>query len=80
MKMKTLLAAGLLGLMSLGSVTAAPIKIGYSDWPGYTVLEVQCNVVAGHGVSFHPMLKLTLDVIRDVKRDKRRAPAGCSRS
>ena len=40
MKMKTLLAAGLLGLMSLGAVTAAPIKIGYSDWPGYTVLEV----------------------------------------
>ena len=40
MKMKTLLAAGLLGLMSLGSVTAAPIKIGYSDWPGYTVMEI----------------------------------------
>jgi len=40
MKVKTLLAAGLLGLMSLGAVTAAPIKIGYSDWPGYTVLEV----------------------------------------
>src|SRR6201985_1044683 len=40
MKAKTLLAAGLLGLMSLGSVTAATIKIGYSDWPGYTVLEV----------------------------------------
>ncbi|HWC59972.1 MAG TPA: ABC transporter substrate-binding protein [Verrucomicrobiae bacterium] len=40
MKIKTLLAAGLLGLMSLGAVTAAPIKIGYSDWPGYTVLEV----------------------------------------
>lgn len=40
MKVKTLLAAGLLGLMSLGAVSAAPIKIGYSDWPGYTVLEV----------------------------------------
>jgi NitT/TauT family transport system substrate-binding protein len=40
MKVKTLLAAGLLGLMSLSAVTAAPIKIGYSDWPGYTVLEV----------------------------------------
>jgi NitT/TauT family transport system substrate-binding protein len=40
MKVKTVLAAGLLGLMSLGAVTAAPIKIGYSDWPGYTVLEV----------------------------------------
>lgn len=40
MKMKTLLAAGLLGLTSLSSVLADPIKIGYSDWPGYTVLEV----------------------------------------
>jgi ABC-type nitrate/sulfonate/bicarbonate transport system substrate-binding protein len=40
MKLKTLLAIGLLGLMSLSAVTAAPIKIGYSDWPGYTVLEV----------------------------------------
>jgi NitT/TauT family transport system substrate-binding protein len=40
MKIKTLLAAGLLGLMSLSAVTAAPIKIGYSDWPGFTLLEV----------------------------------------
>src|SRR5215468_71790 len=40
MKAKTLVAAGLLGLMSLSSVTAAPLKIGYSDWPGYTVLEI----------------------------------------
>jgi NitT/TauT family transport system substrate-binding protein len=40
MKLKTVMAAGILGLMSLGAVTAAPIKIGYSDWPGYTVLEV----------------------------------------
>jgi NitT/TauT family transport system substrate-binding protein len=40
MKLKKLFAAGLLGLMSLGAVTAAPIKIGYSDWPGFTVLEV----------------------------------------
>src|ERR1041385_67345 len=40
MKIKTLLAAGLLGLMSLGAATAAPIKIGYSDWPGYTVMEI----------------------------------------
>jgi NitT/TauT family transport system substrate-binding protein len=40
MKAKTLLAAGLLGLMGLSAVEAAPIKIGYSDWPGYTVLEV----------------------------------------
>jgi NitT/TauT family transport system substrate-binding protein len=40
MKLKTLIAAMLLGLMSLGAVTAAPIKIGYSDWPGFTILEV----------------------------------------
>ena len=40
MNIKTLLAAGLLGLMGLNEVTAAPLKIGYSDWPGYTVLEV----------------------------------------
>jgi NitT/TauT family transport system substrate-binding protein len=40
MKIKTLITAGLLGLMSLGSASAATIKIGYSDWPGYTVMEV----------------------------------------
>ena len=40
MKLKTVLAAGLLGLIGLSSVTAATIKIGYSDWPGYTVMEV----------------------------------------
>ncbi|HEX4265593.1 MAG TPA: ABC transporter substrate-binding protein [Verrucomicrobiae bacterium] len=40
MKAKTLLAAGLLGLMGLSAVSAAPIKIGYSDWPGYTVMEI----------------------------------------
>lgn len=40
MKIKKLLAAGLLGLMGLSSVSAETIKIGYSDWPGYTVLEV----------------------------------------
>jgi NitT/TauT family transport system substrate-binding protein len=40
MKAKTLLTAALLGLMGLSAVSAAPIKIGYSDWPGYTVLEV----------------------------------------
>ncbi len=40
MKAKTMLATGLLGLMGLSSVTAATIKIGYSDWPGYTVMEI----------------------------------------
>jgi NitT/TauT family transport system substrate-binding protein len=40
MKAKTLLAAALLGLTGLGSVRAATIKIGYSDWPGYTVMEI----------------------------------------
>jgi len=40
MKLKTLLTIGLIGLASLAGVNAAPIKIGYSDWPGYTVLEV----------------------------------------
>ncbi len=45
MKIKKVLAAGLLGLMSLGAVTAAPIKIGYSDWPGYTVLDRRLDSV-----------------------------------
>jgi NitT/TauT family transport system substrate-binding protein len=40
MKAKTLIAVGLLGLMGLSSVSAAPLKLGYSDWPGYTVMEV----------------------------------------
>jgi len=40
MKLKTMLAAGVLGLIGLSSISAAPIKIGYSDWPGYTVMEI----------------------------------------
>src|SRR5215471_21397088 len=40
MKVKSLLAIALLGLASLAGVRADTIKIGYSDWPGYTVLEV----------------------------------------
>jgi len=40
MKTKTLLTAGLLGLIGLNVVAADPIKIGYSDWPGYTVMEI----------------------------------------
>jgi NitT/TauT family transport system substrate-binding protein len=40
MKLKTLLTMGLIGLASLAGVRADTIKIGYSDWPGYTVMEV----------------------------------------
>jgi|SRR6266850_598778 len=42
MKLKTLIGAALLGLACLArvNVTAAPLKIAYSDWPGYTLLEV----------------------------------------
>ena len=29
-----------LALVGLTIASAAPIKIAYSDWPGYTVLEV----------------------------------------
>jgi NitT/TauT family transport system substrate-binding protein len=39
-KLKTLIAMILIGMASLAGVMAAPIKIGYSDWPGYTVMEV----------------------------------------
>jgi len=42
--MKTTLrntALALLATMTLSSAShAAPLKIGYSDWPGYTILEV----------------------------------------
>ena len=40
MKINKLIAAGLLGLIGLSSVSAAPLKLGYSDWPGYTVMEI----------------------------------------
>jgi NitT/TauT family transport system substrate-binding protein len=41
MKLKTMLTIVLVGLAGLAGVRAADtIKIGYSDWPGYTVLEV----------------------------------------
>jgi NitT/TauT family transport system substrate-binding protein len=40
MKLKTLLTMGLIGLASLAGVRADTIKIGYSDWPGYTVMEI----------------------------------------
>ena len=43
MKMKVCraLVLSLIGLCTAaGSATAEPLKIGYSDWPGYTLLEV----------------------------------------
>jgi len=40
MKLKILLATVLVALAGMATLSAAPIKIGYSDWPGYTVLEV----------------------------------------
>ena len=40
MKLKTLLTMALVGLAGLAGVRADTIKLGYSDWPGYTVLEV----------------------------------------
>ena len=39
MKLKSLLSTAF-GLALAASLEAAPMKIGYSDWPGYTVLEV----------------------------------------
>lgn len=39
MKLRTL-AITLLGLLSALAVQGETLKIGYSDWPGYTVLEV----------------------------------------
>jgi len=40
MKLKTLTVVTLVGLVSLAGTRADTIKIGYSDWPGYTVMEV----------------------------------------
>lgn len=40
MKLKTLITAGLIGLAGVAGVMADTIKIGYSDWPGYTVMEI----------------------------------------
>ncbi len=39
MKLKSLLIAAL-GFASAASIHAEPLKIGYSDWPGFTILEV----------------------------------------
>ncbi len=40
MKLKTLLTMALIGLAGLAGAGADPIKIAYSDWPGYTIFEV----------------------------------------
>src|SRR5882762_5658248 len=40
MKPRTLIVSALIGLAILARVNAAPLKLAYSDWPGYTVLEV----------------------------------------
>ena len=40
MKLKTLFVSALAGVALAGPGMADPIKIGYSDWPGYTVMEV----------------------------------------
>lgn len=40
MKLRTLLTTAIIGLAGLASVLADPIKLAYSDWPGYTVMEV----------------------------------------
>ncbi|MGA2868905.1 MAG: ABC transporter substrate-binding protein [Verrucomicrobiota bacterium] len=40
MKLKTLGIMALVASASLAGVRADTIKIGYSDWPGYTVMEV----------------------------------------
>ena len=42
MKLHPKFVAGFMGLLALGSTShaAESLKIGYSDWPGYTLLEV----------------------------------------
>ena len=40
MKLKMLITVGLIGLACVAGVHGAPIKLAYSDWPGYTVMEV----------------------------------------
>src|SRR6266446_3381230 len=40
MKLKQLFIIALACLAGLAGTMAAPIKLAYSDWPGYTVLEV----------------------------------------
>jgi NitT/TauT family transport system substrate-binding protein len=40
MKLKTLVTMTLAGLLGLATASAAPLKIAYSDWPGFTIFEV----------------------------------------
>jgi len=40
MKLRTLTLATLAGLIGVAGMRADTIKIGYSDWPGYTVMEI----------------------------------------
>jgi len=40
MKLKKILTGALIATVSLAVAGAAPIKIAYSDWPGWTVLEI----------------------------------------
>ena len=40
MKLKALLTMALVGLVGLAEAGAAPLKIAYSDWPGFTIFEV----------------------------------------
>src|SRR5258707_13154760 len=40
MKLKLSIAVTMIGLAFSARVNAAPLKLAYSDWPGYTVLEV----------------------------------------
>ncbi len=40
MKLKVLTMATLLGVAGMAGTRADTIKIGYSDWPGYTVMEI----------------------------------------
>jgi NitT/TauT family transport system substrate-binding protein len=37
---KTILLAAVIGLSSLARVSAEPLKIGYSDWPGWVAWEI----------------------------------------
>ena len=40
MKLKKIITSALVGLVGLAVAGAAPLKIAYSDWPGYTIFEV----------------------------------------
>jgi NitT/TauT family transport system substrate-binding protein len=40
MKLKTILITAIIGLATVAGAYSAPIKIGYSDWPGWTAWEI----------------------------------------